>query len=78
MIPLFQGDNLLTAIAVAGSSGMVGYRHRVIVIKANKNVNEDRPVLRYHVLGSEGVDQTLLCASTSSVGEIKTDILRDG
>ncbi len=64
----FPGDNLLTAVAVAGNCGMIGSHHRTIVIKANRPVNnQPRPSISYHVLGSEGVNPTLLCGSMSSV-----------
>ena len=72
------GDNLLTAVAVAGSSGMVDSHHRVIVIKASSKtvgvaMGGHCPALSYHVLGSDGVSPELLCASTSSVKRIESD-----
>ena len=67
------GDNLLTAVAVAGNCGMVASHHRVIVIKAKKGGGVASPTLSYHLLGTDGVNQSLLCASTSSV-EVKKGI----
>ncbi len=46
---------------------MVHPSHRVIVIKANKDMNDNGyPTLSYNLLSSEGGIQTILTTSSSS------------
>lgn len=74
---MITGDNLLTAVAVSVTSGMVASHHRVIVIKSSNQSSNSRPSLSYHVLGNEGFNQSLLYSNTASiaVGEVHDKIL---
>ena len=53
-------------------SGMVASHHHVIVIKASKKSSNGSPSLSYHVIGSEGINQSLFLASTGTVGEVNS------
>ena len=74
-----SGDNLLTAVAVSVTSGMVASHHRVIVIKSSNQSSNSRPSLSYHVLGNEGFNQSLLYSNTASiaVGEVHGEELKE-
>ncbi|XP_062316016.1 cation-transporting ATPase 13A2 isoform X1 [Osmerus eperlanus] len=64
---MVTGDNILTAVNVAGSCEMVGSDERVIFVHATPHTAESRPTLRFH-LGEGGATSSQNSAEVLSQG----------
>lgn len=65
------GDNILTAVNVAGSCEMVGSDERVIFVHATPHTAESRPTLRFH-LGEGGA------TSSQNSAEVLSQVCHHG
>jgi predicted P-type ATPase len=69
---MITGDNLLTAIAISKSCGMVGGDHHVIIVKATPTSDNIPPRLSYFLFDSDKSDLSRLTSSGGFSGHYQT------